>query len=142
LEWLLRVESGAFLGSLFPGIHAKICRDAERLCVVGIVREDSDADAGAYAQGVTIHFEWILEEFGEGAADTYCVSAAHRLFQDDGKLITAGAGNCVRPAHAAEKKAPDALEQFITDMMTNRVVDQLEVVEVDEQKRGLRSAAT
>ena len=57
------------------------------------------------------------------------------LRHDDGELIAAHAGDDVELARAAAQALADKLEQLVADMVAERVVDALEVVEI-EAKHG------
>jgi hypothetical protein len=52
---------------------------------------------------------------------------------DDGELVTAHAGNDVEFPGAAAQAFADELQQLIADVMTQRVVDALELVEIKAQ---------
>ncbi len=59
----------------------------------------------------------------------------------DGELVAAQAGDDVVAAHGAHEPRGHALEQLVADGVPERVVDALEVVEVDEHHRDLVARA-
>jgi hypothetical protein len=62
-----------------------------------------------------------------------CLSV--RLWQHDCKLFAAIAGNPVVGAQAPEESSADLGQDFVADSMSMRIVDELEMVDVDEDQR-------
>lgn len=54
------------------------------------------------------------------------------VFEDDGELVAANAGDGVAGAQGVGEAARDQAQQVVADIVPERVVDGLEVVEVDE----------
>jgi hypothetical protein len=57
------------------------------------------------------------------------------LFDQDRELIATQARDCIARAHGRDDAAPGFDQQFVADRVADRVVDQLEAVEVEEQHR-------
>ena len=55
------------------------------------------------------------------------------LFKNEGKLIAAGAGDGVEAADAAGEKRADLLQKHIAGVVSECVVDLLEVIEIDDE---------
>ncbi len=101
-----RVLHVARFGGILASVHAEVGCDAERFSIGSVVREDSDAYAGADAHGVSVQFEGIIEKLSQRLAHTHGVVAARGFFKDHRKLIAAGAGNGVGAAHPAQERSP------------------------------------
>ena len=63
------------------------------------------------------------------------------VLQAHGELVAAEAGDHVAGAHAGAQALRDRDQQLVPDGVAERVVDRLEVVDVDEQHRQLRARA-
>src|SRR4249919_3633268 len=61
------------------------------------------------------------------------VAGLFHLRHDDSEFITAHARHDVELAGAPAQALTDQLQQFIADMMSERVVDALELIEVEAQ---------
>ena len=61
--------------------------------------------------------------------------------QADGELVTSEAGNRVRTAHDTFQPLRHLLEQFISSLVTQGIIDLLEVVEINEQQGHLQPVA-
>ena len=107
----------------------------------GIVRIQRDADAGRYID----HFIPQLERFGQFLQDVrgYPLNIADvvKFRQNDGELVTAQTCHGVGLAHTVADAARRFHQQDVAHAVAERVVDLLEVVEVDEQQRHLQSGA-
>ena len=64
-----------------------------------------------------------------------------RLGQQDRELVAAEAGEHVGLAQAAAQRVGDAHDQLVAGGVAERVVDRLEVVEVEHDRRALRPVA-
>ena len=64
-----------------------------------------------------------------------------RLGQQDRELVAAEAGEHVGLAQAAAQRVGDAHDQLVAGRVAERVVDRLEVVEVEHDRRALRAVA-
>ena len=63
-----------------------------------------------------------------------------QLRHDDGELVAAEAGNRVELPDAAAQPVGDDLQQLVADRMSERVVDALEMIEVEAQHRQALAA--
>ena len=59
---------------------------------------------------------------------------------DDGELVAAEAGHQILAAHDAAQPLGDVEDELVADVMAERVVDVLEVIEVDVEHRRGRAA--
>src|SRR3954447_24093295 len=80
------------------------------------------------------------EWFYEAGRDTLHLGGARNPLQQNCELIAAQPGNGVRGARALYDPLRDCLQQAVTRVVTERIVDGLEVVEIEEQN-GHRLAA-
>ena len=68
------------------------------------------------------------------------VGSLLHLRHDDGELVAAHARDHVELARAAAQTLADQLEQLVADMVAERIVDALEVVEVETEHREALAA--
>ncbi len=103
-----------------------------------------DPDAGRDDQSLALgalQFEWLLERGQQSLGDQLGARCQRHPFGDDDELVAAQAPERVDVAHDALQARGDGAQQLVADAVTERVVDALEVVEVDEQRRHRRLAA-
>ena len=68
------------------------------------------------------------------------VGRLFHLRHDDGELVATHAGNDVELARASSQAFADQLQQFVADVMAERIVDALELVEIETQHRQALAA--
>ena len=102
-----------------------------------VVREAGEADAGADVEQDPVDLERLLERGDQPLGDHAAALRAAGAGRQHGELVAAEAGEQVvapeRGAHAVGHVA----EEAVAVGMAERVVDGLEVVEVDQQQRQL-----
>ena len=84
----------------------------------------------------------MLEGAEQAFGDQLRSRSQGELFGDHDELIAAEPPKCVDVAHDALKARRDRTEQFIADAVAERVVDALEVVDIDEERSHWRSVTT
>ncbi len=130
------VEAEALLRFLGV-VHRHVGRLQQRHGVLAVLGIDRNADAGAQQHLAAEEHERALQVVVDLLGD-----AAHHLvgahaIQHDAELVAAEARHQVALAHAAGEALGDVLQQQVAGLVAQRVVDQLEVVEVEEQQREL-----
>ena len=81
------------------------------------------------------------ERFEQALGDQLGAGLERELLADHDELVAAQAPERVGAAHDAVEPRGDGLQQLVAGGVPERVVDGLEVVEIDEQGRDLRLAA-
>ena len=109
------------------GVADQLAR-AGRLGVVG-----GDADAGADADRLVAGRHALGERGEDPLGDHHDVLGPVEAVEQDGELVAAEARDGVARAHARAQALGDRDQQLVADRVAERVVDGLEVVDVDEQ---------
>ena len=142
-------------------LHAGLEHDVAVLAVplgpvhrdVGVAQEllgrgslpDRDPDARRHGHAsllVRSELERLLERVEQALGDQLGPGCQRELLGDHDELVPAEAPQRIGVAYHAVEPRGDRLQEFIADAVAERVVDVLEVVEVDEQRRHRRLAAT
>ena len=118
-----------FLGQIHR--HVGILRQRQRVAaVLGIHR---DADAGGGVALMTAEFHGLAENGEQIGRDIFDVVGLGAFFQDDDELVAAEPRHHVARTQHAKKRYHRPLR--FAGVMTERIVDDLEPVEIDEQHR-------
>ena len=118
-------------------VHRDVGALHQRLDVAAVLGEHRDADAGAHEQRQALEAEGLLDRAGEAAGDGLGLLDGGAGRQQDGELVAADAGHQVGAGHAGLQPRADLAQEPVTRLMAERVVELLEVVEVDQQQREL-----
>ena len=111
----------------------RILHDDVRRVAVGGRQRDADADADDDLSTVEIvRRADDLDETRRHGGDVFRLGLRHL---DDGEFVTAQAGDDVFIADAGAHPPGSRLQQEIADRMTERVIDILEVVEIEAEHR-------
>ena len=133
----LEVAASAFLGVIHRGVGvAHQCFD-----VVTVFGKKADADAAAHMQFVAFAAERGDHRIERFLRDECGMVAAGGKMKDEDELVAAQSSHAVVFAHAFQQALGCHAQHAVADMVAERVVDVLEVVEVEEQQRDLRSIA-
>ena len=117
---------------LLRGVHRHVGPSQERLGVVRLVREQRDADGPRDVEREPLDAHGDLELFEEPVGDPHRDVLGRQLREDDAELIAPEPRHQVVVAEHAGQSRTDLLQEQITEVMPERVVDLLEVVEVDQ----------
>ena len=90
---------------------------------------DPDADAGHDRMAVELHR--ITQLAAQALREQQHVGGSARSLLDDDELVAAEARHRVVTSHARPKPARDVTEKIVSQLMTQRVVDRLETIEVE-----------
>ena len=100
-----------------------------------MLRVAGDADARADVEDERVDLAWALERYEQplGASQRFGL-VAHAV-HDRRELVTAESGQ--QPARTERLREPgrDPLQHAVAELMAERVVDRLEVIEVDDHHR-------
>jgi hypothetical protein len=108
---------------------------------VAVVRPDRDADAGRHGAGRPAERKRPDERLLDLRRHDRGVVRPLELAQEHDELVPAPAGHGVGRSHRLSQPVGDHLEHRVAAGMPQRVVDDLEIVEVDVQ-HGERPAVT
>src|SRR5690625_2042997 len=131
-------ETEVVLAAGFHLIHGTVSELYERLRCLTVSREDADADAGAYCRAGTVQFD------GPAQAGKQLAGARGQRIDvigpGDGQheLITTEPAGQLLAARAFQHALSYLRQHHVAGRRTERVVDDLEAVQVDEQHRHLR----
>ena len=84
----------------------------------------------------------MIERIQQTLRDQLWPRRDREILRDHDELVSAKAPERIGGPHDAVEPRGNRAQEFIADTMTERVVNRLEVVEVDEQRRDRRLAAT
>src|SRR5690625_3732863 len=131
-------EAEVVLAPGFDLIHGTVSELYECLGCLTVSREDADADAGAYCRAGAVQFD------GTAQARKQLAGARGQRIDvvdpGDGQheLITTEPAGKLLAARAFQHALSYLGQDHVAGRMTERVVDDLEAVQVDEQHRHLR----
>src|SRR5439155_3598531 len=111
------------------------------LGVLAVTREDGDADARLQLQHEPVNLERLLQRTSNSLRDKQGARAVVRAQKNERELVAAEARHSVGGARNAPKAFGEMLEHRIPRLMTERVVDLLEAIEVEQHQRESRAAA-
>ena len=132
-----RAELEAVASQLLGAVHGDVGAGQQRLGVVAVGREEADADAGGDVEPLAVD----LDRPGDGRrASSRAVRAASApssdVGQQQGELVAADPRHRVAlRAPTAAAAAPISLQQAVAGGVPERVVDQLELIEIQEEHR-------
>jgi hypothetical protein len=125
----------ARLARLLGAVHGRIGVAQQRMGVVLARPAEADADAGRDVAALAVEHERLAQRVGQPSRDLQRVGLARDAGQQHGELVAAEAGDDVAGTQHAAQPLGHAAEQPVAGAVAQRVVDHLEVVEVDEQHR-------
>ncbi len=120
---------------MLGSIHGLVGVLHQHIGAGAIVGIQGDADAGRNVGNFLLQVERRAHLFENFLGNTHHVARIVQLAQDDGEFIPAQPGHDIAAADAGGKTDCHFLEQQIALVMAQRVVDLLEIVEVDEHQR-------
>ena len=127
-------SSRALPCSLAWYIAASASRSSSSAVVVRAVG-DRDPEAGAEEALAAVEHERALELGGDAVGDPAHVGEARDALEQDHELVAAEAGDHVVGAQLGRQALGDGDQQLVAGAVAERVVDDLEVVDVGEQDR-------
>src|SRR5439155_4996090 len=119
----------------FGGVHGDVRMAHERVRIVTVARKGGNANAGADRQLAAVQHQWLVErglQLQRDALRHLRVS----LRQDNGELVAAQARDGIGRAQCTSQTERYFLQKTIAGVMTKRVVDLFEAVEVKHQERA------
>jgi hypothetical protein len=105
----------------------------ERLGAVGRIAVGRDPDAGRDAVATTAEVEWLREAGEHPPGDQDGLRAVTQAVEEHRELVTAQAPKEILAAHHGSNSGCYFDEQLVTRAMPERVVDELEVIEIEIQ---------
>ena len=135
LVHLYRIELQIVLALLLGAVHRNVSVLQQRLLVMPVVGIDADADARRHVKFLAANqkrarygIEYFLSHAG------YLRGVGHILDQHH-ELVAALAPDGVRLAQAFAQPLGQLLQEPVSGIVTERVIDYFETVEIDEQHR-------
>ena len=111
--------------------HVGVAQQLFRIAIAGVGQRDADAGRGVELLAGDAH------RFGQAADHPFGhhhgVARFLDAIDDDGEFVAAEARDRVRFAHATADAARGLLQQFVADQVADRIVDDLEAVEIEEE---------
>ena len=126
----------AVLAVPLGAVHRDVRVAQELLRGVAVSRRDPDARGHGDAVLLVLpELEGVLERVEQALGDQFGAGVQRELLGDHHELVPAEAPERVGPADHAVQARGDRLQELVADGVAEGVVDALEVVEVDEQRR-------
>ena len=100
-----------------------------------VTRRERDADAGVYDHGMTVKLAGRLHRLADPPRQDRGVVGLLDAGQDDGEFVAADPRHGIDLANAIAQARRNRLEQLVADLVPERVVDALEVVEIEVEHR-------
>jgi hypothetical protein len=127
-------DLAASLAELLGAVHGRIGVAQQRVRVDAFARRAAgDADARRDVARLALDDQRIAQGLGEPAGDAQRVVLADHAGQQHGELVAAEPRDDVVGAQAARQALGHRADQPVAGAVAERVVDDLEVVEVDEE---------
>ena len=138
---LFRIELVAVLAAPLDVVHRDIGVLDQHLFRLARLRVQGDPDAGAHEQLVPVDHERRVQAVQDLGGDHDHIVLRAYLGQQQGELIPAKAGQGVAPAQAALQALGHGLEQPVAHGVAERVVHDLETVQIEEHDPQLALVA-
>ena len=116
--------------------HVGVLQELVRLG--SIVRCDRDADAGVEHHGVAVQCVGRLDGVTDAPGEAGNVDRPGDPGLYDGELVAADTRDGIDIADAAAQTAGDLLQELVADVMSERVVDAFEMVEIEVEEQAVR----
>ncbi|MEO8117983.1 MAG: hypothetical protein ABI606_01515, partial [Rhodoferax sp.] len=126
-------SSLVFLGM----IHRRIGSPYQGFNIGAIVRVKTDADAGARMQFIPVHQKSLVQGVQRLLRHDSRIADAGQQWQTQHVHIVAGTGDAIAFAQAFLQAGRDHLQQAIADLVPQRIIDVLEIIQADEEYRHL-----
>src|SRR3984893_2958387 len=108
-----------------------VCPSQQRFRVGGIGSEDGNTDADAASDLVAADDVWLVQAGEEPPRHEAGLVRVLDAGLHDGEFVAAEAGDGVAVAHGTAQSLGHQLEECVADRMSQRIVDVLEVIEVE-----------
>ncbi|MCX7946267.1 MAG: hypothetical protein N2557_04775 [Hydrogenophilus sp.] len=130
------VETPGVAASVFSLIHRYVRGDDEVFRIIGMVREEGNADTDGDANSLVVK---VKGDAGETANDPLgkgtCLVGVAKMGDEKGKFVTAEASDDLVFAGEGSEFARNSDQKGVAGAMAEGVVEVLEFVEVKEEKR-------
>ena len=131
------VELELALAQLLGVMHGRVRMTQQDFEVDAVVGKEADAEAAIDAHFLAFEHDRRTDGILDAVQDVQRVAQPTVVAEDEHEFVAAVAGDGVRIAQAGFQPAGDFDQQFVAGAMTEAVVDELEVVEIDESQRAL-----
>ena len=121
-------------------VHRKVGAFQQLVEIGTVMRRQSDADTGVAGDMVPEALIRLADRIVDPLDQLHGVARSGNAGLDDGEFVAAEPGHEIGVPHAVAQAARDGLEQFVADGMAERIVDALELVDVDIEHRELLAA--
>src|SRR5512132_1970441 len=132
-----RVELAIVPSLIFGAVHRRIRVAQERLGVGSVARIQCHSDRGRNEERALVDEERKSNGLQDLLRDLCGVSLVRDGGNEHREFVAAEAGNRVSLPDAAADPLRDSAQQLIADRMAQGVVDYLEVVEIQKERREL-----
>ena len=117
---------------LLGTIHRGVCVTQESLYLVPVAGEDGHSDRSGYGNLLPADRPWPADGFEHAFRDRLDLGVAGDAGQQERELVSTDTGDCIALAHEGAELESKVSQQFVAGGVAERVVDQLEAVDVEE----------
>ena len=135
------VDAGAVAAFVFGAIERHVGVTQNVAGIVGAAVDHGDADRGADDDVVAVDRVGRADRGDDAPGDRLQRIGIRGAGGDDGEFVAAEPGDEIVAAHDAAEALRDVENQLVADVVAERIVDVLEVVEVDVEHGRRRAAA-
>ena len=134
------VDAGAVAAFVLGAIERHVGVAQNVGGIAGAAVDHRNADTGADDDVVAADHVGRADRGNDAAGDRLQRIRIRGAMGDDGELVAAEAGHQIVAAHDVAQPLGDVEDELVADVMAERVVDVLEVIEVDVEHRRGRAA--
>ena len=132
---LRRKQADPAAARLLGLVHGQVGVAHELFAIVAMPWVQRHANAGGEVQAVAVHVGGLIQRRDQFASHLHRFVGVAHLGQQHRKFIAAQAGHGVGVAQRAGQALRHLNQRGVAHIMAQRVVDELEAVQVNEQKR-------
>ena len=119
------------------GIHCKVGVLDQLIELGAVLRRQRNADAGVGRQLMAEALAGLADRVINSRHEFHDLGTAAGVGLDHGEFVAAEPGDEIGRPEAILDAGSDGLQQFVADMVAERIVDALEFVDVDVEQREL-----
>ena len=116
------------------GVHALVCDEQQAVSILSVLGVDGGSEAGGDDRGSTGQDDGALERALNRVDAVADGAVIGERGGEDNELVSAKAGEGVGRVEGVAEVAGDLAQDLVAGMVSERIVDLLEAVEVEQQQ--------
>lgn len=130
------IERQSIPALLFDAIHGKIRMPQQIGGRSPVHRRNGNADAHRYADDPLTHYHRFGKYLAQLAVEAFYIGGIAQLGKQDHEFVAPDPGYRITAAHIFNESLCHGLQQLIAILMTEAVVNVLEIIQIEKQHRG------